>query len=113
MKQLRTVIVLTFIFIVFGAAFSQAQEGYFEKGVQAYLKKDFKAAAGYLKEAVALKPDPSAYYLLGYSTYILSKKASGEKKRLLGSEAADYFNEAYLIDPGFSPRSLAFIKTEK
>lgn len=113
MKQLWTAIALALIFIVFGMTGLYAQEDGFEKGVQAYLKKDFKSAAAYLKEYVDLKPDPGAYYLLGYSTYLLSKKAVGEKKRLLGIEAADYFNEAYLIDPGFSPKSLNFRNLKK
>lgn len=113
MKQLWTAIALALIFIVFGMTALYAQEAGFEKGVQAYLKKDFKSAAAYLKEYVDLKPDPGAYYLLGYSTYLLSKRAVGEKKRLLGIEAADYFNEAYLLDPGFSPKSLNFRKLKK
>lgn len=113
MKQLLTVILSGLILPVFCASALYAQEGTFEKGIQAYLRKDFKSASGYLKEAVAVKPDPGAYYLLGYSTYLLSKKAHGEKKLLLGREAADYFNEAYLIDPGFSPKSLAFRKIKK
>lgn len=113
MKRFWTAIALILIFVVFGTTVLYAQEAGFEKAAQAYLKKDFKSASDYLKDYVSVKPEPAAYYLLGYSTYLLSKKAIGERKRLLGIEAADYFNEAYLIEPDFSPKSLSFGKIKK
>ncbi len=64
----------------------------YDKAVDAYLKKDFKTAANILKEYVKKRPEPSAYYLLGYSLYKQKKHA----------EAAEYFEQAYILDPNVS-----------
>ena len=45
-------------------------------------------------------PDPTAYYLIGYSMYELGKF----------SEADEYFSDAYLIDPEFSPEKVILTK---
>jgi len=79
------------------------QEDLYEKALHAYQKQDFKAAVTYLKEYVARKPDARAYYLLGYANYKLKKR----------SEATEYFKEAYLIDPDFSPKGIDFKKRWK
>jgi TolA-binding protein len=70
-----------------------AEENPYDKAVRAYMKKDFKTAVKYLKEYVAQKPDPQAYYLLGYALY----------KQKKHSESAKYFEEAYVLDPNISP----------
>jgi TolA-binding protein len=75
-----------------------AQEDLYEKALHAYHKKDFKVTVQYLKEYVARKPDAGAYYLLGYANYKLNNR----------KEAAEYFREAYLIDPNFTPREIDF-----
>lgn len=85
-----------------------AQEEFYGKAVQAYLKKDFKAAVKYLKEYVAQKPDASAYYLLGYSTYMAQKKTAKGHPLKGDNEADEYFRQAYLIDPNFNPKSIDF-----
>ena len=51
-----------------------AQEGLYEKGVHAYLKKDYKTAVKYLREYSDQKPDAAAYYLLGYANYKLKNE---------------------------------------
>jgi tetratricopeptide (TPR) repeat protein len=61
--------------------------------MKAYHKKDFKKAILYLQEYVGQKPDPYAYYLLGYANYKLKNHA----------ESAKYFREAYVLDPNISP----------
>src|SRR4030042_2230746 len=70
-----------------------AEENPYDKAVRAYMKKDFKTTVKYLKEYVAQKPDPQAYYLLGYALYKQKKHA----------ESAKYFEEAYVLDPNISP----------
>lgn len=104
------------LYVLFAAAFLMisvpllyAQEGVYEKAVHAYLKKDYKTAATYLKEYAAQKPEAEAYYLLGYATYMIHRK-SGALKLSKGSEASEYFREAYLIDPNFSPKNINFSK---
>jgi len=77
-----------------------AQEGLYQKGLHAYLKKDYRSAAKYLREYTDQKPDAAAYYLLGYANYKLKHD----------KEAEENFREAYLIDPGFTPTSLALKK---
>ena len=53
----------------------------------------FREAAQYLREYVDQRPDPKGYYLLGYALYKLKRFG----------EAEECFNQAYLIDPSFSP----------
>lgn len=93
------------------AAVAWAQDANFDKAVRAYIVKDYGTAAKHLKEHIAGTPDAAAYYLLGYSTYMLKKKAgragAGHSR---DNEADEYFRQAYLIDPGFSPRSIDFSK---
>lgn len=98
----RSVVLIGVILITL-ASFAFSQEEAYEKAVNAYLKKDYKKAVEYLKEYVARKPDAGAYYLLGYASYKLKNRA----------EASEFFREAYLIDPEFSPRSLDFRTVRK
>ena len=109
----RALFLAALIVILFSAVVVCAQEGSYEKGLQAYLKKDYGAAVKYLKEYVAAKPDAKGYYLLGYASYE-SKRRSGHKQGRRDfwgdTETAKYFREAYRIDPDFSPRTAIFKK---
>lgn len=78
-----------------------AQEDY-SKALSLYEKGDFNGAVTYLRDYVAQKPDPAAYYLLGYALYKLGKF----------NEASEYFKQAYLIDPGFSPQQMDYFKKQ-
>ena len=78
--------------VFFLSAFATAEENSYDKAVRAYAKKDFKTAAKYLKEYVEKKPDPNAYYLLGYSLYKIKNH----------TESARYFKEAYTLDPNIT-----------
>ena len=68
----------------------------YEDAFALYKKGDYRKAIKYLKEYVALKPDPRAYYLLGYACYKLKQN----------SESVRYFKEAYVLDPNISPAIL-------
>lgn len=97
----------TFIFgiviLVFLASPVLAQINY-DKALEAYAKKDYKTAVKYLKELVDEEPSAEAYYLLGYAAYKLKNMA----------ESAEYFKEAYLLDPSFEPKKIKFdAKTKK
>ena len=72
----------------------------FRKGLKFYNSRNYKAAAKQLQEYVKNKPDPTAYYLIGYSLYELGKF----------SEANEYFSQAYLIDPEFSLEKAGLIE---
>src|SRR5512147_1114027 len=76
-----------------GAGETLAADTDLDKALAYYHTGRFGEAARYLQEYVDQRPDPKGYYLLGYALYKL--------KRF--SEAEDYFAQAYLIDPTFSP----------
>jgi tetratricopeptide (TPR) repeat protein len=86
-------LLLCFFVVFSSAAFCIAEDNAFDKAGKAYAKKDFKTAARYFMEHLEKKPDPHAYYLLGYSLYKLKRY----------SEAIEYFQKAYFLDPELSP----------
>ena len=99
MRKTGLVIALLLLFAaVSGAAVLDDKE--FRAGLKQYNKKNYKAAVTKLKEYVDRKPDPAAYYLLGYSLYKLGRF----------SEADEYFSEAYFIDPEFSLENAGLLK---
>lgn len=98
-KEMKKLTLGAVLFVLFAAeAFATVPEDgkEFQSGVQYYNNKNYKAAANQFREYVDRTPDPSAYYLIGYSMYKLGKL----------SEADEYFSEAYLIDPEFSPEKV-------
>lgn len=99
MKNLGLIIAL---FLLFSAVSEGAapNDNEFRKGLKFYNSKNYKAAAKQLREYVNTKPDPTAYYLLGYSLYKLGKF----------SEANEYFSQAYMIDPEFSLEKVGLIE---
>lgn len=67
---------------------------HFQKGVSLYKKRSYSKAAEELEKATEINPDyKEAYYLLGYAYY-------KEGKIDLSREA---FNQAYELDPKYSP----------
>lgn len=80
-----------------GIAFAQTDTLYVS-ALEQYEKGNFTEAIKYLKEFVSRRPEPSAYYLIGYALY----------KQKKFDEAEEYFKQAYLIEPNFSPRSLEY-----
>lgn len=99
MKKLGLIIAL---FLLFSAVSDGAvpNDWEFRRGLKLYNSKNFKAAVRQLQEYVNRRPDPTAYYLIGYSLYKLGKF----------SEANEYFRQAYLIDPEFSLEKVGLIK---
>lgn len=90
--------VVIFFLLLFYASnvMSQPPEDIYNLAVNAYKSGDFKQASKYLEEYVKLRPEPQAYYLLGYSYYKLK----------LFDKAESAFNEAYLIEPELVPPKL-------
>ncbi len=99
MKKLGIIIAL---FLLFSAASDGAvpSDSEFRIGLKFYNSGNYKAAVKQLQEYVNKKPDPTAYYLIGYSLYKLGKF----------SEADEYFNQAFLIDPDFSLEKVGLIE---
>jgi len=99
MKKTGLIIALLLLFAtVSGAAVSDDKD--FKTGLRYYNSKNYKAAVRQFREYVDKKPDPAAYYLLGYSLYKLGRF----------SEADEYFSEAYFIDPEFSLEKAGLLK---
>jgi hypothetical protein len=91
----RSVFILAILFALLSAAAPQlaTADGEYDTALQLYYKGNYAEAVKYLKEYAEKKPDPSAYYLIGYGLYKLGRFG----------EANEYFEQAYLIDPTFSP----------
>lgn len=92
MNVRKTGAILAILAMLFAPSALPAQDKAFDEAIHAYLKKDFKSAVRILKEYVAKKPDPQAYYLLGYALYKQKKHA----------ESAFFFEQAYILDPNIS-----------
>jgi tetratricopeptide (TPR) repeat protein len=90
---LCTVFSITALF--FTASLLPAADISYEKGADAYAKKDYRTAVKYLREYVEKKPNAYAYYLLGYAFYKLNNNP----------ESMRAFKEAYALDPAVSPLS--------
>ncbi|MDH4232148.1 MAG: DUF2059 domain-containing protein [Nitrospirota bacterium] len=90
---MKTFIKLFFLLlIILVSAEAGADDENFEKAFQLFREQDYKNAVVYLEKYVAERPDPAAYYMLGYASYEL-RDFDG---------AREYFDAAYLIDPDFS-----------
>jgi len=84
-KNLAALIVLVYA----GSAYASSE--ICEKGMRHFRAGEYGAALSPLEECSYLNPDPSVYYMLGYSCYELNNH---EKSR-------EYFDQVYLIDPDF------------
>src|SRR5574340_1511294 len=90
MKLLIRLVMLLFLLFVSAEA-GTAGESY-EKALGLFKKRDYKNAVVYLEKYIVQRPDPAAYYMLGYACY---KLREFHKSR-------EYFNEAFLLDPDFT-----------
>lgn len=100
MKKAALVMVLFLMFVSTAGATNALDDKEFRTGLKHYNSKNYKEAVKYFKEYTSRKPDPTAYYLIGYSLY--------KQKRF--DEADEYFKQAYLIDPEFSLEKVGLIK---
>ncbi len=75
-----------------GLAFAEIDPEY-KTGLKYYNSGQYAEAVKVFKDYVKKKPVASAYYRIGYSLYKLDRH----------DEAIEYFKEAYLVDPDFSP----------
>ncbi|MBE0426243.1 MAG: tetratricopeptide repeat protein [Nitrospirae bacterium] len=93
---MKSFIISLIITVSFIGSVAFADVANYEEALLLYKKGDYKTAAGQLKEYLKEKPDPYAYYLLGYAYYKMKKYPDSVK----------YFKEAYTIDPDISPASI-------
>lgn len=99
MKKVALVIALLVLFAAAAGA-SVSDDKDFRAGLKSYNTRNFKAAVVHFKEYINRKPDPTAYYLIGYSLYELGRF----------SESDEYFRDAYLIDPEYSLEKVGLIR---
>ena len=95
----KTVFILFFLLAISmltGTAYAKS-EGEYEAAFKSYYSGKYKDAVLHLKVYISQKPDPAAYYLMGYSLYKLRRF----------DEANEYFMETYLIDPAYTPLKTA------
>ncbi len=89
------VLMISFLLILTGMASMLLAETHpdYKEAMKYFYKKDYAKAAELLKAYIDQRPEASAYYRLGYALYELGRYA----------EAEEYFREAYLIDPEYTP----------
>ena len=90
MKILIKLFVL--LLLLFVSAEAGAAGERYEKALRLFKGRDYKKAVVYLEKYSAERPDPAAYYMLGYACYKLREF----------HKAREYFNAAFMIDPDFT-----------
>ncbi len=93
MKKFAYIIAIVFtLCIISGVLFAKTETEY-EKAIRYYNTGKYKEAVEIFKDYIKTKPEAPAYYRIGYALYELGEY----------DEANQYFQQAYLIDPSFSP----------
>ncbi len=96
MKKIAFIVIISFaLFVVSDTIFANTDAEY-DTALKYYNSGKYKKAVRLFKEYVKKKPEPSAYYRIGYALYELGEY----------NEANEYFKAAYLIDPTFSPEKI-------
>ena len=93
MRQIVFVTIMLFTLCVVSETILAETDTEYEKAIQYYNSGKFDEAIRLLKVYVKKRPEPSAYYRMGYALYKLKQF----------KEANKYFEMTYLIDPMFSP----------
>lgn len=93
MKRIVRIVFFLLVVIVTGnTAFAGSNSDY-ETARKYYYSGRYGEAVKHLEDYIAQKPDAAAYYMMGYALYKL--------KRF--DEANEYFRDAYLLNPTYSP----------
>jgi len=100
MKKVFLIFTLILVLGVMSGVSDAAGNHEYDAALRAYYSGHYKTAVEDLKDYVNRRPDAAAYYLIGYGLYKLRKY----------KEATEYFDQAYLIDPTFSPEQVGFKK---
>ncbi len=103
MKRVLSMIVVSSLFLVTLSGILKAQpNGTYDHALYLYKEGRFTEAVEELREYLERRPEPSAYYLMGYALYELGRY----------DEAVKYFEEAYLVDPEFKPEKIEFSRAK-
>ena len=96
MKKSYCVIILLCAVLIVSLPFTALANEVFDRAIEKYGQGKFEEVIEILSGYVEKKPEPAAYWMLGYSLYKLERF----------DEADEYFKSAYLIDPDFSPKKI-------
>jgi hypothetical protein len=97
MKKFIYILAIFFtLSILSGVLFAKTETEY-DKAIRYYNTGKFREAVDIFKDYIKTKPDAPAYYRIGYALYELGEY----------DEANKYFQQAYFIDPTFSPDIVA------
>jgi tetratricopeptide (TPR) repeat protein len=94
MKAITFIVVMSLVVVFASAGFAEKGPDY-DQAVKYYDSGNYQESVRIFQEYVKKRPEASAYYRIGYGLYKLGKHR----------EAEGYFQQAYLIDPTFSPES--------
>lgn len=97
MKKIAFIVIMSFVLLTVSNTILAKTDTDYDNALKYYNSGKYKEAVRIFKEYIKKKPEPSAYYRIGYALYELRKF----------SEANEYFKQAYLIDPNFSPELVA------
>jgi hypothetical protein len=103
MKKIAFIVIMSFVLLavsdtILAKTVTAKTDTDYDNALKYYNSKKYKEAVRIFKEHIKKKPDPSAYYRIGYALYELRKY----------DEATEYFKAAYLIDPTFSPELIGY-----
>src|SRR4030043_562971 len=93
MKKVVFIITVVLVLGITDILLAETNKEY-DTAVQFYNTGKYKEAINLLKIYIAKRPEPSAYYRIGYALYKLKQF----------NEANKYFEMTYLIEPTFSPQ---------
>ena len=92
MKKAVLMICIFFVLLVPFTAVHASSDTEYERALKFYNSGKYREAVNLFNDYVQKRPDPSAYYYMGYASYKLGKYG----------EATEYFQQAFLIDPNFA-----------
>jgi TolA-binding protein len=92
MRNVASIILVSFLLLLPFSLVHAVSDTEYEKALKCYNSGKYREAVGLFSDYVKKRPDPSAYYYIGYALY---------KQHKYG-EATEYFQQAFLIDPTFS-----------
>lgn len=78
---------------------TQTAAKHIEQGITHLKANNIDGAISEFAEADAILPDAESSYYLGYAYYLKNKTDKGESR----NKSLEYFEQAYEIDPNFSP----------
>jgi tetratricopeptide (TPR) repeat protein len=92
MRNVASIILISFLlFLPFNIVHAVSDTEY-EKALKYYNSGKYREAFDLFSDYTKKRPEPSAYYYMGYALYKMGKYG----------KATEYFQQAFLIDPAFS-----------